>query len=141
MEAEFKRWLEAGRPSVWYKTKHTDEEWMKVYPPAWNPKNDYIVDDKHTTFRMLQVDKQDTKFEVRTKLSGIWLDTEPTWDLDYEYRVKVQEPKVETYYEVLVYGESTYAISQYLETQSAIDKFGYIKTGRSFELPKKEHKS
>ena len=133
MTKEFDRWIEAGRPSVWYKTKHTDEEWMKVYPPAWNHINIYIVDDKHAELRKLQVDSPETKFEV--KLTESWSEIrEPLWDLDAEYRVKVEEPKTETYYEVI---DPIAKVILLIPSFGGID-ISYIKTGRSFELPTKD---
>jgi len=132
MTKEFDRWIEAGRPSVWYKTKHTDEMWMEVYIPAWEPENDYIIDDKHATLRRLQVGEPETKFEV--ELSDGWTDVrEPLWNLDNEYRVKV-ESETDTYYEVI---DPIAKVILLIPSFGGID-ISYIKTGRSFELPTKD---
>ena len=138
-EQEIIRWAKSlNRTKVWCKSDLAD--WSITHVPRWTDDTIYIVDDIHAELRKLQADKPETKFELLSKLKrGEWVDTDPGWQLDREYRVKA-EPKTETYYEVVVENRHTtdWYISNELFTQCRIDEYkeSIVKTGRTFELPK-----
>ena len=122
---------------VWCKP-YGDDMWsLLVYNPDWKEDVTYIVDDVHAVLRKLQIDKPDTVFEVDTKDGCGWEGTySPTWSFNHEYRVKEEEPKTETYYEVMfTTGEGNYQLFDDLYTQSEIDNaIRLTKTGREFQL-------
>jgi len=91
---EFGRWILAKRPAVWYKRNEGSWECVNEVP-SWNNEDIYIVDDEQAELRKLQIDKPDTKFQVKRSKEGIWKDCDiPSWYKGVEYRVK-PKPKIE----------------------------------------------
>ena len=91
---EFKRWLNAGRPAVYIRSiSHFKEDtWEFTYIPKWASNTYYIVDDEQATFRKLQIDKPDTKFQVKRSKQDVWKACDkPSWYKGVEYRVKRTE--------------------------------------------------
>ncbi len=91
IKKEFNRWIDAGRPAVWYKS-NVDNQWRLVYKgenPSWITDFTYIVDDKYAELRILEIDAPDTKFQIKRSKEGIWKDCDiPSWYKGVEYRVK-----------------------------------------------------
>jgi len=91
---EFARWIDAGRPAVWYKSTTSNPRWLASgrQNTCWKYSDTiYIVDDDHAELRKLQIDKPDTKFEWFAGQE--WHDCKdiPNWDLETKYRVKPTE--------------------------------------------------
>jgi len=86
---EFERWIDAGRPRVWY--SDAGRLWVSTNCPRWDEDTTYIVDDEQAELRKLQIDKPETKFQI--KILDRWRDAEPEelWSTTYEYRVKPTE--------------------------------------------------
>jgi len=93
IKKEFIRWINAGRPKVWY--KRSNNSWGYVVgAPAWDYRDIYIVDDEQAELRKLQIDEPDTKFQAYTSFNNepaSWVECEPSWDIHCKYRVKLSE--------------------------------------------------
>jgi len=130
---EINRWADSPEGTkVWCRQTI---KWVLYSAPSWSKKFQYIVDDCHAELRKLQIDEPETKFEMRDV--DKWYCVEVSaWLIDEEYRVK-EEPKTETYYEVIVpSADRTYNyIQDVLVTEETIKRNGNMtKTGREFEL-------
>ena len=130
MVEEFKRWIEAGRPDLWYRHDLVIEKWSKTDSPRWYKENIYIVDDEQAALRMLQADKPETEFECFITGINDWRETEPEWSLYNEYRAKVEE--LVLYIEYL----DTKNNNIIVQPNSMTITSDYYETGRTFELPK-----
>ena len=90
LKQEFARWIDAGRPVVWY--KRNDGSWGYVNAaPSWNNEDIYIVDDEHAELRKLQIDKPETKFEWFNGQRWCNCGSVPNWEPGRKYRVKPKE--------------------------------------------------
>jgi len=90
LKQEFARWIDAGRPVVWY--KRNDGSWGYVNEgPSWNNEDIYIVDDEQAELRKLQIDNPETKFEWFNGQRWCNCGSVPNWELGRKYRIKRTE--------------------------------------------------
>jgi len=93
IKAEFARWIDADRPSIWIKFEDIESKWELKDKVSWDSNQlYYIVGDNHSELRKLQIDEPNTKFQVKSKIDGEWKDISIIfWDLVSKYRVKPKE--------------------------------------------------
>jgi hypothetical protein len=137
---EFKRWVEADRPQVWFKGPDMDTWKLTagVHTPSWSHNFTYIVNDRHSEIRKQKVDNPDLIIEFYDKVINKWVVIDnPGWLLDIEYHIK--EPKSTTLYEWMYKEEGRWCIDDDLLTEEEAkeqysDYSEYKKTGREFTV-------
>ena len=136
---EFKRWIDADRPMVWFKEIACEDEWETTLVPKWNNYSVYIVDDKHAEIRKMKNDDDSLVIEFYDDGAKKWREPRDlNWDLRTQYRIK---PETKTIYEWMYKLNSTdrWFIDEALMTEKEAEAFfdsvkAYRKTGREFEV-------
>ena len=123
---EFSKWVNSGKGDVWYRKANT-KKWCIAFP-NWEGNGHYIVEDKHTEFRKLKIDKPSTEFEFRKGENDWSIARHPNWDVKLEYRVKA-EPVYEWQYTYkTTTGNAKYALTEHM---AECNFQGYIRLDRS----------
>jgi len=94
LKQEFARWIDAGRPAVWYKSTTSNPRWLASgrQNTCWKYSDTiYIVDDEQAELRKLQIDKPETKFEWFNGQRWCNCGSVPNWEPGRKYRVKPKE--------------------------------------------------
>ena len=134
---EFGRWVANGRGAIWYR----EEEWSSwgLISVAWDNKDaQYITNDKHAELRKLQIDKPDTKFEFFS-IRDVWVEAKPQWNLELEYRVKV-EPVYEWQWVIYLESIKEHVFSDYVASREELDISPTAKVIERFEKSKRIRK-
>jgi len=109
LKKEFSRWVDNGKGRVWYR-----KDGWSLSAVLWKGEGTYVTNDRHAKLRMVQVDKPDTRFEFYD--DGKWIEVEcPTWNLDIDYRVKVEPVYEYQYMYKVAVGRDKYALTEHRE--------------------------
>ena len=100
---EFAKWIDLEKPTIWYRKHNNKSEWKESRLVSWEDKYIYIINDRYSELRKLQIDNPKTKFQMKqfqqagydnkgnVQVKEVWIDVEPNWDYTTVYRVKPLE--------------------------------------------------